>query len=144
MEKDIVQIRCLSDNERYADLINGIVFGGRQVVHGEDLQAMDSQTGLWRAFPGKRVRKADKKYRDLVRKVAMGVNFTIIGVENQDKVHYLMPLRTMLYDAAEYERQAPPLRYSGGVLWKELGWEQGFAWDSGLYGYPTGVEGIYQ
>lgn len=102
MEKDVVQIRCLSDNERYADLINGVVFGGRQVVHGEDIREMDSQTGLWRAFPGKKTVKTGKKFRDLIRKVAMGVNFTVIGVENQDKVHYLMPLRAMLYDAAEY------------------------------------------
>ena len=110
MEKDVVQIRYLSDNERYADLINGIVFGGRQIVQGNDLKEMDSQTGFWRAFPGKRVRKVGKKYRDLVRKVAMGVNFTIIGVENQDKVHYLMPLRTMVYDVGEYERQASYIR----------------------------------
>lgn len=26
MDKDVVQFRFLSDNERYADLINGIVF----------------------------------------------------------------------------------------------------------------------
>ena len=110
MEKDVVQIKCMSDNGRYADLINGVVFGGRQVVHGDDLSEMDSQTGFWRAFPGKIVRKAGKKYRDLVRKVAMGVNFTIIGVENQDKVHYLMPLRTMVYDVGEYERQAAAIR----------------------------------
>lgn len=110
MEKDVVQTRCLSNNERYADLINGIVFRGRQVVRVEDLQEMDSQTGVWKALPSKRMRKAGKKYRDLIRKVAMGVNFTIIGVENQDKVHYLMPLRTMGYDAAEYERQASYIR----------------------------------
>lgn len=110
MEKDIVQIRYLSDNERCADLINGVVFRGRQVVRGDDFQEMDSQTGLWKVLPARRIRKAGKKYRDLVRKVAMGVNFTVIGVENQDKVHYLMPLRTMGYDAAEYERQAAYIR----------------------------------
>ncbi len=65
MEKDVVQIRCLSDKERYADLINGIVFGGRQVVHGEDIQEMDSQTGLWQTFPRKKTVKTGKKFRDL-------------------------------------------------------------------------------
>ena len=48
MEKDVAQFRFLSDNERYADLINGAVFGGRQVVRGTDLQEMDSQTGFWK------------------------------------------------------------------------------------------------
>ena len=30
MEKDLVEKRCLSDNRRYADLINGFVFQGNR------------------------------------------------------------------------------------------------------------------
>ena len=44
--------------------------------------------------------------RDLVRKSAFGLNFAIIGIENQSEVHYLMPLRIMEYDAGEYRHQA--------------------------------------
>lgn len=51
-----------------------------------------------------------QKYRDLIRKVAMGINFAVIGVENQEAVHYLMPLRSMAYDVAEYEKQAHSIR----------------------------------
>ena len=50
--------------------------------------------------------KGKERYRDLIRRCAYGLNFAIIGIENQSLVHYLMPLRTMSYDVAEYEKQA--------------------------------------
>jgi len=34
----------------------------------------------------------------------------VIGLENQEEVHYLMPLRTMEYDVREYQRQAAIIR----------------------------------
>ena len=82
MEHDLVTARYLSDNERYADLLNGYGFGGEQIISAEAL----------------------------IRKVAFGVNFAVIGIENQEEVHYLMPLRVMSYDVAEYERQASVIK----------------------------------
>ena len=38
--------------------------------------------------------------------IADGVNFAIIGVENQEKKDYEMPLRTMQYDVNRYQKQA--------------------------------------
>lgn len=107
MEKDTLQKRYLSDNERYADLINGFLFAGRQVVSASQLTEMDTQTGS-RRLPGfiRKGRKRHQKYRDLIRKTAFGVSFAVIGVENQTEVDYLMPLRVMCYDAGEYEHQA--------------------------------------
>lgn len=46
----------------------------------------------------------------MIRKAAFGVNFLLIGVENQQKVHYLAPVRMMSYDAASYEKQARAIR----------------------------------
>ena len=37
-----------------------------------------------------------------MKKAAFGANFATVEVENQDEVHYLMPLRAMAYDLAEY------------------------------------------
>ena len=42
--QDIVLQRYLSDNERYADLINGILFEGEQKVRASDLNEIDSQS----------------------------------------------------------------------------------------------------
>lgn len=112
MEHNSTVNRYLSDNERYADLINGFEFDGEQVISADDLT--DADTQVFTPFPAPAIRKGRKrkkiKYRDLIRKAAFGVNFMVIGIENQEEVHYLMPLRVMSYDAGEYERQASLIR----------------------------------
>ena len=84
------------DNHRYADLINGIGCGGVQFVKDTDLTEADPEE--------------KKKRRDLLRKVAFGVNFVIIGIENQEKNDYEMPLRTLHYDVSRYQKQAKEIK----------------------------------
>ena len=109
MEMDVCWKEYFRDNARYADVINGIGCAGQQLVHAEDLQEADSQTivGNWLRIPRKSSRV---RIRDMVRKVAFGVNFAIVGFENQEKVDFCMPLRCMVYDAGEYEKQAGKIR----------------------------------
>lgn len=102
-QKDISLVRYFEDQERYADLINGFIFHGEQVVSGQDIMEMDSRvTGafgkLWQKF-------LVQKYRDCVRRIVFGMNFAIVGIENQDRVHYGMPVRIMMEDAAGYDKQ---------------------------------------
>lgn len=118
MEKDLSKKRCLADNERYADLINGLLLGGKQKVRSCDLQELDTQTPAWDVRISKDRSRYRQLNRDLVKKVAFGVNFAVIGLENQEEVHYLMPVRAMAYDVAEYERQA---RAARRVVRKEKG-----------------------
>lgn len=116
MQEDSVLKKYLSDNERYADLINGLGFCGRQIVSAEDLEELDSQTGFYqeqdKTHTGakQKIKGNRNRYRDLIRKTAFGINFAVIGVENQTEVHYLMPARSMGYDVREYERQAAKIR----------------------------------
>ena len=98
-KEDDALCRYFADNERYADLINGFIMQGRQVIKAEDLMALDSR------YNGSK-RNRSPKYRDLIRKAAYGTDFAIIAVENQEEVHYLMPVRCMGYDVREYERQS--------------------------------------
>lgn len=112
MEKDLQKKGYFHDPERFADLINGVICSGRRVIEPSDLTDVDSQTGFYKS-PSKRGAKGTQRkqrYRDLVRKAAFGVNFAVVGIENQEDVHYLMPLRSMAYDVAEYERQAAIIR----------------------------------
>lgn len=111
MEKDFVSSIFFSDNERYADIINGIGCGGIPFVKGKDLQEADTKVLFKRrtGFGGKTKRIAPK-YRDLIRKTAFGVNFAMVGIENQEEIDYALPLRVMCYDAGEYERQASMIR----------------------------------
>lgn len=96
MEKDVKWKGYFDDDERYADIINGIGCKGEQIIKGTDLCEMNPQ--------GKR------KVRDLLRKSAFGMNFAIIGIENQELIDYSMPLRNMSYDIGEYEKQAGKIR----------------------------------
>ena len=108
IDKDLATKVCLSDNRRYADLLNAFIFGGRQQIHASDLEESDSLQ-VRKAAKRKHGRKESayrQRTRDFIRRTSFGVNFAMIGVENQEQVHYLMPLRTMEYDMAEYEKQA--------------------------------------
>ncbi|MCM1262511.1 MAG: Rpn family recombination-promoting nuclease/putative transposase [Butyrivibrio sp.] len=100
MNKDIGWKGYLADNDRYADIINGVCCKGVQMVAGSDLKELDTQTGSRRK----------NRMRDTLRKAAFGVNFAIIGLENQDNIDYSMPLRGMSYDTGEYEKQAARIR----------------------------------
>jgi len=107
-QKDISLVRYFDDRARYADLINGFIFCGEQVVSEEDVQEMDSNvTGV---FGRLRNRFMVQKYRDCVRKIVFDTGFAIVGIENQDQVHYAMPVRIMLEDAAGYDRQLRHIR----------------------------------
>ena len=97
-----------------ADIINGIGCRGKQIVTKDDLMEVDTQS--YSRSPnfirqiGRRAYKRKTKIRDMLRKAAFGVNFAIIGIENQEKTDYSMPLRNMIYDAGEYEKQAVSIR----------------------------------
>lgn len=108
MRKDELQVKYLSDAERFADFVNGVVFEGGQVISAEDVIDCDTQTGMWRLSAS--AAAGTKKQRDLLRRIALGANFVIVGIENQEEVHHLMPLRVMSYDVSEYERQALLIR----------------------------------
>ena len=43
--------------------------------------------------------------RDVVKKTAYGMDFVIWGIENQQKIHYAMPLRHMIEDALSYLKE---------------------------------------
>ena len=96
MGKDAEWVDFFEDDCRYADAINGIVFSGKQVVSEADLSELDTRAG--------------KKVRDLVRKTALGVNFAIVGIENQDEMDYEFPIRIMEYDVKRYKKQVTRTR----------------------------------
>lgn len=96
MKKDNCWKMYLEDNSRYADIINGIGCRGRQVVAGTDLEETDTES--------------QGKARDLLRRVAFGVNFLIVGIENQETVDYKFPLRNMNYDVIGYQKEAKKIR----------------------------------
>lgn len=116
MEKDFYSSLFFSDNERYADIINGIGCDGIPFVKGKDLQELDTRVrhnSVYHRGMGRLGRRHGHKkmlYRDLVRKTPFGINFAIVGIENQEEIDYALPLRAMCYDAGTYEKQAAGIR----------------------------------
>jgi len=136
MGMDVCWKEYFRDDARYADVINGIGCRGQQLVHAGDLQELDTQK--WYRNLG----KAGKvRIRDMVRKVAFGVNFAIVGIENQEMVDYAMPFRCMLYDVGEYEKQVSKIRRKLRKLkgLKAGEYLYGFAKESRLYPVVTFV-----
>lgn len=99
-KKDITLKDYLSDPMRYADLLNGSIFQGRQVIQAETLQDMDTVQS-----------KSDKqtvveRINDIVMKQTQTGNlFAVWVVANQDTIDYSMPVRVMVQDALAYDQQ---------------------------------------
>lgn len=91
------------DNERFADLFNAILFDGENVIDPEELKEADTDISAVLKFNG----YADtlQKILDVVKKSAYGVDFVILGLENQQHIHYGMPLRIMLGDTLGYVKE---------------------------------------
>lgn len=96
-KKNRVICGCLEKPEKFADFINGSLYEGRQVLLTHEVK--NSPT----------VYTKEERTRDILRMVYNGENYVLIGLENQDSVHYAMPVRCMEYDALEYKRQLKEL-----------------------------------
>ena len=99
LKKDITWSSYFEDEERFADFVNCFGCNGVQYVQEKDVHTEDAKGYFM-------VRKdAFSKMRDVVRRVAFGVNFCIIGIENQEVIDYAYPLRELTYTVANYEKQ---------------------------------------
>lgn len=103
-KKDIILKEYLSIPEIFADLFNGYLFDGKQILTPENLKSLDStETVVIKNAENKT--EAIQKYRDVIKKVAFDTEFVLLGVEDQMNIHYTMPIRNMLYDAITYTAQ---------------------------------------
>ena len=88
-------------NERFADMINTIVFGGKEIIKEENLREIDTVTSKVSDNL-----KTTKRERDMIKISETEENiFILFGIENQAKPDFKMPLRIMEYNAAEYRKQ---------------------------------------
>lgn len=111
---DIAVKNWLNDRERFADLFNGTVFGGKQVVLPEELEDMDRETDIIITDKDRKERGA-QRYRDLVKRWNHEILLAVLACEVQDKTHYAMPVRNMLQDSLTYTDQIRS-------LWKNRGY----------------------
>lgn len=107
-ERNVLTLEYLDDNARIADMINVLYLQGKEMICSEDIQEMDSVVTRIRKVWGK---VSTWSYtRDFLRKVVMGTQYVLIGLEHQSDVNFAMPVRMMGYDAGTYEKQIRRLK----------------------------------
>ena len=103
-EKNLYLNRLLSDPVCFADLVNGVLFGGERQLDPRDLTLVADSSGVVYAGPDG-VRRTLERHRDVTMRAGDRQRFAVIALENQADVHYAMPVRSMLYDALDYVDQ---------------------------------------
>ena len=99
-------IPFLEQPEEFADLFNGFVFGGRQVILPENLSPLpESERSLIQSKNG--TVETVVRFRDIARKAKIGTVpvLLVCAVEHQNHLDYSMPHRVMMYEGMEYDRQ---------------------------------------
>ena len=100
---DVCESDYLENEEIFADLVNGVLYQGEQVVKPCELEEQD---GELRSILGE---GAKKTLRDKV-KLWKGTTIAVLVVENQTKVDYRMVARAMLAESMAYDKQWKKLR----------------------------------
>ncbi|MBE5866735.1 MAG: hypothetical protein E7292_11090 [Lachnospiraceae bacterium] len=93
---DVAMYEYMEDEERFADLVNVVLYDGNQVVLPRMLKPAGERIG--------------KRYRDLKKQLKNGDWLALVAVENQESIDYSMPFRMMEYDCLEYRRQLQQIK----------------------------------
>ena len=99
--KDITQKVLEKYNDVFADILNVLLFNGRDVV--EESTLTDALPMSMLKIDG-RVRSQERDIAKYWRKSK--INVALFGLENQTTPNKLMPLRVLGYDGAEYVKQS--------------------------------------
>ncbi|MCQ2248382.1 MAG: Rpn family recombination-promoting nuclease/putative transposase [Treponema sp.] len=99
-EKDIVEKTLESYNDVFADIVNGLLFNGEQIVKENELEA-ESENSMYKADG-----RLHEQERDVAKYWRNGeIRIALYGLENQTAVDPDMPLRILSYDGAAYRNQ---------------------------------------
>lgn len=121
---DIATKQYMSHRDVIADVFNFYIYDGRQVIKPEKLQKIDTAEV---ALPyGNDAEIAVQKLRDNIMLWTMAMDdkaaYAVLGIENQDKIHYAMAVKNMLYDALQYAKQVEEAKrsYRNGLNKKRI------------------------
>ncbi|MBD5514951.1 MAG: hypothetical protein HDR06_09930 [Lachnospiraceae bacterium] len=106
-KNDITLKDYLSEPKRYADLLNGSIFQGRQIIDADEL--MDTDTVQSKSDE----QTIMERINDITMKQTKdGSLFAVWTVANQQYIDYGMPARVMMQDALSYDRQLKEIKRS--------------------------------
>ena len=107
LKPDTVLKNYWNDNERFADFFNAVLFHGEQRIFPEELEelATEESTVLEHREYAESIAASRDSVKVRKKSSALGVEFVILGMENQGHIHYAMPMRVMGYDYGFYKKQ---------------------------------------
>ena len=107
LSPDTVLKNYWNKNEQFADLFNGVLFCGEQIIQADELVDVDTEEST--VLEHREYAESIKASRDNIKirkkSTAFGVEFVLLGLESQECIHYAMPMRVMGYDYAAYKKQ---------------------------------------
>ena len=99
-EKDKKEKQLEEYAEVFSDIVNVLLFDGEEIIKPEDLLEK-SPTSYYKGD-----NMLFSQERDVVKYWAInGIEYGLIGIENQSAQHPFMPVRTIGYDGADYRFQ---------------------------------------
>ncbi len=104
VKPDVVLKEYWKDNVRFADFFNAVLFNGKQLIDPDKLSDADTESGF--IIENKNYASSVSAARDNIKVwKRFGISLALLGMENQDSVHYGMPVRIMGYDYSAYKKQ---------------------------------------
>ena len=107
LSPDIVLKNYWNNSEQFADLFNGALFDGEQIIKAGELVDVDTEESI--VLEHKKYAESIKASRDNIKirkkSTVYGVELILLGMESQEHIHYAMPMRVMGYDYAAYKKQ---------------------------------------
>lgn len=99
-EKDIAEKTLEAYNDVFADIVNGLLFDGKEVVKEEELET-ESEISMYKADD-----RLHEQERDVAKYWKNGeIRIALYGLENQTSIDSDMPIRVLSYDGAAYRNQ---------------------------------------
>ena len=106
-EKDVLEKTLFTYEDVFADIVNNLIFNGKEQVREEDLET----TAPHNTYQG------ENGFRELERDAAKywknnDIRIALLGLENESQAENDMPVRVIGYDGASYRDQ---IRYETDV-----------------------------
>ena len=104
---DIIEKDYWRNDAQFADFFNAVLFNGEPVIQADSLVEIDTEESS--VMETNNDAESLKGTRDILKVskqlVDSGLQLSILGIENQELVHYAMPMRVMGYDYLAYKKQ---------------------------------------
>lgn len=103
VKPDVILKNFWHNNDRFADLFNATLFHGKPFLQPDSL--VDVSTDVSAVVKHNTHADTMQHIFDIAKKTAGGIDYLLLGLENQEHIHYAMPLKHMLGDALTYYKE---------------------------------------